>query len=240
MTEKLENDLGRATTIENPPLYNLEIEQPRNGYRYNRDPFLLAQFITEHCDQWQGQFKGECLDLGTGVGTLPILLARDFPNTSFTGIEIQNELATLAASNVIRNHLNEQIKIISADYRGLNRQPTFDGRFQTVICNPPYYPENGGRLNLCLQKRIARHETESNLESLASAAARFLVDKGLFILIFPAERLIELTSHLKGQKLEPKHLKFIHPKNSDRAGNLLLAARKNGAPGIIIENPLIT
>ncbi|MCK5916670.1 MAG: methyltransferase, partial [Deltaproteobacteria bacterium] len=82
-------------------------------------------------------------------------------------------------------------------------------------------------------------EITSNLENLTRSAALFLNNKGLFITVFPAERLLELTTSLQAVKLEPKHLKFIHPKNSDRATMLMLAARKNGAPGIIIEKPLI-
>ena len=238
MEQLLRNGPEPTTTLEKPPGYDLEIEQPQNGYRYNQDPFLLTRFINEHRDQWQIHLTGECLDLGTGVGILPLLLARDFPTAHFTGVEIQSDLAVLAAGNAKRNGLSKQIKIIPADYRDLGRKTDFTGRFKIVVCNPPYYPIDGGRLNHCPQKRLARHELAGDLESLTRAAATFLATKGLFILIFPAERLVELIAHLKNQKLEPKHLKFIHPRNSDRAGMLLLAARKNGAPGIIIENPI--
>jgi len=227
-----------ATTIERPPGCELEIEQPAKGYRYNQDPFHLVQFINDHAGQWQTQLAGECLDIGCGVGILPLLLARHLPDTRFTGIEIQDELARLASANVKRNQLSEQVKIIHADYRDMCREASGHERFQSIICNPPYYSMTSGRINLCLQKRIARHEQTTSLENLTRAAAYFLSRKGLFITLFPAERLLELTTHLKAAKLEPKHLRFIHPENSDRATMLLLAARKNGAPGIIIDKPL--
>ncbi|MCD6292980.1 MAG: methyltransferase [Deltaproteobacteria bacterium] len=226
-----------ATTIEKPPHCDIAIEQPKSGYRYNQDPFILTRFIIEHRELWRTQFPGECLDLGTGVGIIPMLMARDFPTTRFTGIEIQSELAALAIANIKRNRLNEQIEIISADYRDLSENNDFKNRFKVVVCNPPYYPADDGRLNLCPQKRRARHELSGNLESLTLAAARFLAPKGIFILIFPAERLIELITCLRSVKLEPKRLQFIHPHNSDRAGMFILAAGKDGAPGIIIENP---
>jgi tRNA1Val (adenine37-N6)-methyltransferase len=227
-----------ATTIERPPGYELEIEQPAKGYRYNQDPFHLVQFINDHAGPWRTQLSGECLDVGCGVGILPLLLARHLPDTRFTGIEIQEELARLANANVKRNRLSRRIKIINLDYRDLCREASEHERFQSIICNPPYYPLTSGRTNLCPQKRIARHEQTTSLDSLTRAAAHFLSRKGLFITLFPAERLLELTTHLKAAKLEPKHLQFIHPETSDRATMLLLAARKNGAPGIIIEKPL--
>ena len=238
MKNKLQNGSKLATTLEKPPHYDLEIEQPENGYRYNQDPFLLTQFIKQHYDQWSDHLDGEGLDLGTGVGILPLLLARELPIIHFTGIEIQNDLALLATTNVRRNQLTNRIDILTADYRDLSKKPDFADRFKVVFCNPPYYPVAGGRLNHCLQKRLARHELNGDLESLTKAAAFFLAARGLFILIFPAERLAELITHLKAVKLEPKHLQFIHPNHSDRAGMLLLAARKNGASGIIVENPL--
>ncbi len=228
-----------ATTVERPPGLELEIEQPKKGYRYNQDPFHLVQFIKDHAEPWRAQLMGKCLDIGCGVGILPLLLSRTLADTQFTGIEIQAELARLASANVKHNQLSERINIINADYRDSIHDSSVSGRFQWVICNPPYYPMASGRTNLCPQKCIARHEQCSDLNSLAQAATYFLCGKGLFITLFPAERLLELTSHLKAAKLEPKHLQFIHPENSDRATMLLLAARKNGAPGIIIDKPLI-
>lgn len=239
MDELLKDDPIPATTVEKPPHYDLEIEQPKTGYRYNQDPFILTQFINQHRDLWRAQIFGECLDLGTGVGIMPLLMARDFPTTRFTGIEIQSELSALATANIKRNKLSDRIEIITADYRDLSKKNDFRGRFKMIVCNPPYYPAADGRLNHCPQKRLARHELAGNLENLTRATALFLAPKGLFILIFPAERLTELITHLKSARLEPKYLQFIHPHNSDRAGMLILAARKNGAPGIIIENPLM-
>ena len=230
--------LHPATTVERPPGVDLEIEQPRKGYRYNQDPFHLADFICEHCELWHNQLTGRCLDIGCGVGILPLLLAHRLPDTEFTGIEIQKELAQLATSNCRRNNLNSCIEIFNIDYRTFNCKDDKTALFQSVISNPPYYPEASGRTNTCPQKRIARHEINSDLESLTQTAALCLNNKGLFITIFPAERLLELTTQLKAVKLEPKHLKFIHPQGSDRAAMLLLAARKNGAPGIIVEEPL--
>ncbi len=227
-----------ATTIEKPPGFAVEIEQPRKGYRYNQDPFHLVKFIEDHRDIWRRQLSGDCLDLGCGVGILPLLLARILPETRFTGIEIQDELARLATRNCQRNQLDDRIRILNADYRDDNCRADKTTRFQCVISNPPYYPQAGGRINHCPQKQIARHEINSDLISLTQTAALSLSHKGLFITIFPAERLLELTSRLKSVKLEPKHLKFIHPKGADRAVMLLMAARKNGAPGIIIEEPL--
>ncbi|MCK5915089.1 MAG: methyltransferase, partial [Deltaproteobacteria bacterium] len=92
-----------ATSLERPPGFALEIEQPQKGYRYNQDPFHLVSFINEHSELWGTQLRGECLDIGCGVGIIPLLLAQSLTETSFTGVEIQDDLAKLAGSNVKRN-----------------------------------------------------------------------------------------------------------------------------------------
>jgi len=230
-------EIPPATTCEKLPELDLVIEQPVRGYRYNQDPFHLARFIAAH-PPWRKLFTGECLDLGCGVGVLPLLLARSFPATRFTGIEIQPELARLARVNARRNRLEERLAILTGDYRETCRRPGFCERFSVVVSNPPYYPAPAGRRNRCPQKSLARHEIAGDLNDLARAAARVLKPKGLFALVFPAERLFELSLKLQSRGLEPKHLQILHPTGADRAAGVLLAARKGAAAGVIIEAPL--
>ena len=226
------------TTLEQPPGSNLTIEQPKKGYRYNQDPFHLARFVIRHHNDWSTYLSGEVLDLGCGVGVLPLLLAEPLPEARFTGIEIQEELAALARLNCQRNRLAARIKILSGDYRDLLGQPEAARKYSVVISNPPYYPPQDGRLNRCPQKSLARHEIAGKLSDLIATAAYGLRNQGIFALVLPAERLTELFVKLLERQLQPKYLQFIHPRNADRAGMLLLAARKNGAPGIIVENPI--
>ena len=46
----------------------LVVEQPEDGYRYSIEPFLLADFVS---------LSSGCrvLDVGTGCGIIPLLLA---------------------------------------------------------------------------------------------------------------------------------------------------------------------
>ena len=226
------------TTLEQPPGSELVIEQPARGYRYNQDPFHLVRFIERHRRQWQASFTRGCLDIGTGVGILPLALAGIFPETSFVGIEIQAELARLAVTNCRRNRLDSRIEIITADHREAAGRSNLKNRFGIVVSNPPYYPTGAGRLNQCPQKNLARHELAGNLEELVASAAAFLDARGVFLVVFPAERLFELSARLQHFQLEPKQLQILHPAGADRAATILLAARKNGRPGVVIDPPL--
>jgi tRNA1Val (adenine37-N6)-methyltransferase len=219
-----------TTTTENLPDFKLSIQQPKHGYRYNLEPFILADFIDLE--------KGESvLDLGTGVGIIPLLLARQFPAVGkCTGIEIQPELAEIARRNVKINSLQQQITIIQGDYR-LHRQLAPPSSFSTVIANPPYYPQQQGRLNNCRQKAIARHEITTDLDSLVDAAAFFIKPGGRFVASYPAERLPTLINACQRRKLTPKYLQCVHSQPSEPAELILLAARQNGNKGLQITAP---
>ena len=57
------------------------------------------------------------LDIGTGTGIIPILLAAKTPGQHFTGLEIQPESADMARRSVALNHLEEKISIVEGDVR---------------------------------------------------------------------------------------------------------------------------
>ena len=62
--------------------------------------------------------KGEkALDLGTGTGIIPILLEAKTEGGSFTGLEIQEESADMAARSVAYNHLEDKIQIVTGDIK---------------------------------------------------------------------------------------------------------------------------
>ena len=56
--------------------------------------------------------RGErVLDLGTGTGIIPILMAAKTDGEHFTGLEIQEESADMAARSVACNGLQQKIEI---------------------------------------------------------------------------------------------------------------------------------
>ncbi|MBN2332027.1 MAG: methyltransferase [Deltaproteobacteria bacterium] len=224
---------GQSTvTTEVLPAEQLSIQQPKSGYRYNMDPFLLADAVTLETGT-------NVLDLGTGVGVIPLLLARRFPSAGpFTGIEIQPELANLAQNNTILNKLQNRITIHHGDYR-FSQNIAPPASFATVITNPPYYQKQQGRLNQCRQKAIARHEITTDLTSLATTSAYFLKPNGRIFVIYPAERLSSLLAAFTKQKLIPKQLQCIHPRPDEPAELVILTARKNGREGLEIAAPRV-
>jgi tRNA1(Val) A37 N6-methylase TrmN6 len=58
-------------------------------------------------------------------------------------------------------------------------------------------------------------------------------------LIFPALRAVDLFVALRGEKLEPKRLQFVHPRIVEEAKFVLIESIKNSGVELKIMDPLI-
>ena len=125
------------------------IIQGQKSFRYGIDAVLLSGYAKVK--------PGErVLDLGTGTGILPILLAAKTPGRSFTGLEIQKESADMARRSVALNHLNDRISIVQGDIR--EAVSIFGAAsFDVAVSNPPYMIGRHGLTNPDPAVAIARH-----------------------------------------------------------------------------------
>ncbi|MGN8739683.1 tRNA1(Val) (adenine(37)-N6)-methyltransferase [Bilifractor sp. HCP3S3_D3] len=207
------------------------IIQGQKSFRYGIDAVLLSGYAKVK--------PGErVLDLGTGTGILPILLAAKTPGQSFTGLEIQKESADMAGRSVALNHLNDRISIVQGDIR--EAVSIFGAAsFDVVVSNPPYMIGRHGLTNPDPAVAIARHEILCSFRDIAEQTSRILTDRGRFYLIHRPFRLAEIMCTLKEYRLEPKRMRLVYPFADKEPNMVLLEACKNGNPRIRVEKPLI-
>ena len=215
-------------------------ELQRNGYRiiqnekkfcFGMDAVLLSGFARAG--------KGErVLDLGTGTGIIPILMEAKTEGESFTGLEIQKEMAEMAARSVKLNGLEEKVSIIQGDLKEASKR-FGKASFDVVTCNPPYMNQNHGLKNPDEPKAIARHELLCSFEDVAREAAALLKSGGRFYLVHRPHRLTEIFETLRAHKLEPKRMKFVHPFVDAEANMVLIEAFRGGRPQMRVEAPVI-
>ena len=113
------------------------------------------------------------------------------------------------------------------------------GSFDVALSNPPYRKFRTGRINPSLEKAIARHEIKGTLEDLISIVSYLLPPKGRCYLIFPALRIVDLLVVLRGEKLEPKRLQFVHPRMGEEAKFILIESIKTSGVELKLMEPLI-
>lgn len=207
------------------------IIQSEKGFRYGMDAVLLAGYASVRPGE-------KVLDMGTGTGILPILLAAKTPGESFTGLEIQEESACMARRSVAYNGLQDRIRIVTGDIK--EAAAVFGpASFDVVVSNPPYMTGNHGLLNAEQSRAIARHEVLCTLEDLVRETARVLTSRGRFYLVHRPFRLAEIISVLKAYHLEPKRMRLVYPYVDKEPNMVLLEACRGGNPRIQVEKPLI-
>ncbi len=217
-------------TLDDLSIGGLKLYQSVSGYRYSLDPILLASFVKPQSDDI-------VLDLGTGSGILPLLLARMYGVSCITGIELQSAMAERAQRNVALNGLSDRIMIILGDVRNINTylQPE---SCKLVVSNPPFRPADGGRIAPNSERAMARHELAGGLPDFIGAAKFSLAQGGRFAIIYLAERLAELFSTLIMHGLQPKRLRTIHSYFGSSAKLVMVEARKGGKVGLEVSTPL--
>ena len=99
------------------------------------------------------------LDLGSGCGTLGLLLCAKDDRCTVTGVELSGAAHSCARENIQRNALAHRMESICADLRSVPE--TFaPGSFSVCISNPPYF--SGGPASK--DTPLARREDQCSLK----------------------------------------------------------------------------
>jgi tRNA1Val (adenine37-N6)-methyltransferase len=173
--------------------------------------------------------SGHVLDIGTGTGLLPLMLAQA-GSALFDCIEIEESAGRQAVENAQNSPWKDRMRVYHADVKHF----LFNGAYDLIISNPPFF-ENDLRSGDAVKNR-ARHDDTLTLKELAEIASVHLSSDGLFAVLLPFHRRdyfireaglvnLFLTSALL-VKQTPKHPFF-------RA--MLLFSKK---PGVAIEEEL--
>ncbi len=209
----------------------VRMRQHRRGYRFSIDAVILAGCLHPR--------PGDTVvDLGTGCGIIPIVLAFRRPGVRVWGVEVQEPLAALAAENVRANGMQPRVSILAADLRDIGAE-AFGGPVDWIVSNPPYRRERSGRINPNAQRAVARHEIAMTLSDLVAAARRMLKTGGRLVVIYAAERIADLLFQMRSERIEPKWLRSIHSDRKSNARLILVEGVKNGGPGAALAPPLI-
>ena len=209
----------------------IKLFQSRSGYRFSLDALLLAHFATV-------KGRDKVIDLGTGSGVIPLILARLHSYVSITGVEFQPAMTERARRNIKINGLEGRILICQGDVRSIGAVAP-PASVDVAVCNPPYRKAGSGRLSPDDEKQIARHEIRGELGDFLSAGALLLRPRGRIALIHLAGRAVDLLSSMRRMGLEPKRLRMVHAHDGAAAALVLVEGVKSGRSGLEILPPLI-
>jgi tRNA1Val (adenine37-N6)-methyltransferase len=209
----------------------IKLWQHRTGYRFSLDSVLLAYFVSIRTGD-------NVMDLGTGNGVIPMMLAHLYPSISIDAVEVQPSMARRAERNARLNRFDDRMTITCLDLKNvcLGFAPA---SFNVVICNPPYRRVSSGRLSRQSEKQIARHETKATLDDFLRSAGFLLPAKGRFACIYLAERSVDLIATMRRVGIEPKRLQTVHPLIGSEAQMILVEGVKGARCALQVLPPLV-
>ena len=191
------------------------------GFPLSTDSMVLADFVRLPKD-------AAVLDLGSGCGTLGLLLCAREESCTVTGLELDETAHAAALENIRRNCLGQRLHSICGDLR---RIPIAPGSFRVCVSNPPYF--SGGAQHS--RNPDARREDTCPPDALFAAAAKALTFGGDFFLVHKPEKLAQLCYEASAHGLEPKRLRLVRHRPDAPVSLILLSCRKGGKPGLQLE-----
>ena len=200
--------------------FTLEISD--GCFPFSTDSIALADFV-------RLPRQANVLDLGSGCGTLGLLLCAKDAQCQITGIELNEAAHQTALKNIQCNGLTSRLTSICGDLRTSSSfQP---GSFHCCVSNPPYFTAGPRSQTVPL----ARREDTCSMEELFQAASRALKYGGDFFLVHRPERFAQLCACGSQHKLEPKRLCLLRHRSDGPPALVLVQCRKGAKPGLIWE-----
>ncbi len=225
-----ENLIKENERVDDLQCNGLQLIQNPKGFCFGIDAVLLSNF----CEIRRGW---KIIDLGTGTGIVPILLAGKTEASEIVGVEIQEEVAEMASRSVRLNNLQNKVKILNDDLNNIFDYEEVNS-FDAVTSNPPYMNKGGGLINPESMKAISRHEVKCTLEDIIRVSSKLLKDRGHFYMVHRPHRLVDIIWLCRYYKLEPKKLRFVHPNKNKKPNIVLIQCVKHGGTELKFMDPL--
>ena len=229
MNNTMEINLLENERIDDLQFKGLRIIQNSKGFCFGIDAVLLANFT-------RVKKNAKLVDLGTGTGIIPILLAGKSSASMMIGIEIQDEVAEMASRSVKLNQLEDRVEILNMDMKdavGVLGK----GQMDLVVSNPPYMHSNG-LINENDKKAISRHGLKCDIEDVIRVASDLVKPNGKFFMVNRPNRLVDMLAIARNYKLEAKQIRFVHSRVASAPKMVLIEYVKSAKPEIRVLSPL--
>ncbi len=160
-----------------PLTHRLRIWQRVDGHKATSDDVLLA---------WLGATTRpdakRCLDLGTGKGTVAMLLSQALSETRLVGVEAFPESHALALRNIEENGLAGRFEARLGDLRDATVLAG-EAPYDLVTGAPPFMRVGSGVQPRDPQRAAGRFELRGGVEAYVEAAAAHLAPAGACVIL---------------------------------------------------------
>lgn len=218
--------------IDDLQINNLKIIQNTDGFCFGIDSVLLSEFAKDIKN------GSKVMDMGTGTGIIGFLLLAKTNINSVVGVDVQPDIIEMVNRSINLNNLENKFSTINCNIKDILNNVERES-FDVVVTNPPYKKLNTGGQNENEKKLISRHEYLADIFDFIKAAKQVLKDKGTLYMVHRPERLSDIITGLRENKIEPKKIRFVYSReDSNEAKLVLIKAVKNGGDFMKVDKPL--
>ncbi len=139
------------------------------------DPREDSTMLEKHVRKYA---KGIVLDMGTGSGIQAIAAAQNSKVKSVIALDVQEEAIEHCKSNIKNSKI---IFMVSDLFEIFNNKKSENAKFDTIIFNPPYLPEDIKLKDLTLDGGKKGYEV---LEKFINNAGNYLKKDGIILIVF--------------------------------------------------------
>lgn len=154
---------------------SFRIRQRRHGHRYSIDDVLTAWEAAQAKPDAQ-----RCLELGSGIGSVLLMLCYRLPQARFVAVEAQRNSFALLSRNVVENQLTTRVSLVHGDLRQV--VDTSLGTFDLITGTPPYVAPGKATPSSDAQRAFCRQEFRGGVEDYLEAAGRVLSETGRVVI----------------------------------------------------------
>ncbi len=152
-------------TVDLLGIKNYKIIQASDGFKFGIDAVLLANFVKIS--------SGDIgVDLGSGTGIIPTIIAAKSKAKKIIGVEIQPDVCEMSARSAELNNLQDRLEFKNIDIKEISTH--FEKHsFDFVTSNPPYFKVDT-LASPNRKKHISRHEIAITLKDIFESASYLL------------------------------------------------------------------
>ena len=165
------------------------------------------------------------LDIGTGTGLLPLLLAQQLSSATIEAIEIDELAAMQAGSNFKDSKWHERLQVFHTDAKAFTTSKKYD----LIVSNPPFFKNDLKSANI--QRNLALHSDALSLEEVVSIAKKYATINGIMAFLLPYHRCNYFEKIAEQNNLHLSEKRLV--RQTDKHGYfraMLLYSQKKATP----------
>ncbi len=202
-----------------------------DDHKFSSDTVLLSHFS-------KPSSRHKVIEFCSGCGALSLMWFNNSPPKHVVCADIQQEACELLNKSINFNNLHDQIKVMNTDIRKLAEQLPCHS-FNSVVCNPPYNPMEGGLRPESAARLMARHQSDCTIKDVVEASTKLLRTAGRLFMCYRPEGLCDILCTMRQYNIEPKRLRFVYPMEDKPPKLFLIEGRRNASPGLLVMPSLI-